>query len=216
MRRHKSNKSDAMIESLLEQDAQAEQQRRLPRALRWARPDRDEGIRAAQVVLVDPHSNTLSEPRGLAHVLRDIDRSSHFVIRVGTTSGSGNRDLPICKIMRKKDVFELEAKKARSQTDARKEKRRREGKTMEVGWATADSDLLHRFRKARQALDGGDRVNFVIENRQRRTEVPDDSARLMLERIRAAMKEVPLCFEVGLEGQLGKKMKLVFGIKGVD
>jgi translation initiation factor IF-3 len=165
------------------------------------------------IILIDDRTNSLSRPEPLARTLRSIDRKNEFVIKVGK-SGSEEDALPLCKILSKKEVHAKEAAKLKAQSEQAKEKKRREGKTMELGWATADHDLTHRFRKARQVLEGGERVNFLIENRRRRTVVPHDKAKFLLGQIKEAMEEVPRVVEVGREGELGKKFKVVFGFKG--
>ena len=212
-RRYKSGKQSDDLQALLDKESEREAQRRLPRALRWARPDRDEGINSRHVVFIDPATNRPGRPRLLALVLAEIDRTQDFVIKVGM-DGTGAEALPLCKILPKKEVFAKEQARARQATEAVKTKKKRDGKTVELGWATAEGDLVHRFRKARNFLESGERVNFLIENRQRRTVVPEERAKLMLAKVHEAIKELgPKVVEVGREGVLGQKMKIVFGFK---
>jgi translation initiation factor IF-3 len=210
--RFKTSRSETELAALLAEQEAQEALKRRPRALRWARPDRDEGIQGRHIILIDSESQKLSRPQPLSRVLRDLDRRNYFLIKVGS-SGSEEDAPPLCKIMSKKEVFEKEQAKLKAQTDQAKTRRKRDGKTMELGWATAEGDLVHRFRKARQVLEGGERVNFVIENRQKRTIVSVDKAGVMLEKVKRAMEDVPKVVEVGREGALGGKMKVIFGFR---
>lgn len=108
------------------------------------------------VHVVDPKTEQLGPLQPLRDVVGSISTDTHEVRLVST-------DPPVVR------VINLEEEKAKQRERYAKQKLSRrlavEDKEIQVGWHSARSDMEHKARTARQALEKGDRVHVIFATR---------------------------------------------------
>lgn len=132
------------------------------------------------VQLVDPSTNTLTEPQPLHSI--QFDRSTHELRLVSDSP-------PVVKLI----SLAEEAEKAKQLEVKLKLNRKTafEDKEVQISWNSADGDLKHKLDVARGFLERGDRVHMVFAPKGTGAGVPEIS--------QARKDEMLAYFEHGME-----------------
>ncbi|KAI4148867.1 MAG: hypothetical protein LQ340_004899 [Diploschistes diacapsis] len=161
---------------------------------------RDEEIQSRQIRIVQ-EGGGISEPQDTRRVLRSIDRKEHFLVQVAP---SEKDEIPVCKIMDKKSVFEREREKHRVNKSAE-----HGSKTIELSWRMAEGDFNHRMKALEQFLAQGRKVEILIAPKRKKHIIPEPEAALFLSKLRARFEEIPGLKETQpLSGDVGKLVTL--------
>jgi translation initiation factor IF-3 len=164
---------------------------------------RDDEIQDYMVRIVS-EDNKLSPPQYTSSILNSMDRKNETLIMVAMgnsdpDSDSGTISYPICRVQSKKAL--REAEKARQK---KKELPSATLKTIELNWAIDPHDLQHRLQRVKDFLSKGWRVDVVMAGKKRGRKATPDEAKLLVEKVREAMKEVNGSKEWrDMEGSLG-------------
>ncbi|KAI0024528.1 hypothetical protein F4780DRAFT_775909 [Xylariomycetidae sp. FL0641] len=158
------------------------------------------------------------------HSLRMVAHPPHFYTRAGE-EGEEGEDGAAAKEEEEEEEEggpELEAAIVRiidraadaaAQAELKLEMRRRQvnTKVLELNWATDPHDLGHKFRRLRDFLGRGMRVEVLLERRRGGRAVSRAEAHDLLAKLREAVAEVPGTKEpVKPDGQVGGMLRLVF------
>ena len=121
-------------------------------------------------------------------------------------------NIPVCKILSKKEVFlDAERKKAEA-----KEKRKISAlassvKTLEINWAIDGNDLGHRMERLRGFLAEGRKVEVVLAAKKRGRKASEGECEGVLRRIRGVVEGVEGAREErGMVGRVGGFCTLAF------
>lgn len=171
----------------------------LPTAKR--RLPRDDEIQDYMVRIVS-EDNKLSPPQYTSSILNSMDRKNETLIMVAMSDShpdSETTSYPICRIQSKKAL--REAEKARLK---KKELPSATVKTIELNWAIDPHDLQHRLQRMKNFLSKGWRVDVVMAGKKRGRKATPEEAKILVEKVREAMKEVEGSKEWReMEGRLG-------------
>ena len=160
----------------------------------------DEEI-SEHLIRVVEENKQISDPQELQQVLRSIDRKQFFLVQVSPpTSGQ----LPLCKIVEKKQVFAHQA-----EVDKKNKKPKSTAKRIELGWHVDRGDLRHKMEKLKQFLEEGRKVEVEVHTKKRKQPVTLDVAEAVLKRIRGTVSEVNGARETkSMIGTVGKLVTL--------
>lgn len=110
---------------------------------------------------------------------------------------------PICKVFNRQAVNE---KAQRIRAHHKETKKRTEAKTLEINWAIDTHDLLVRFKKLKQFLAAGRRVDIILKRKRRGKKQPTEGdINELLEKIKAAIEESNGTQFKPAEGEPGKE-----------
>jgi len=116
---------------------------------------RNNEIKIPLVHLVDPESQKLRDLAPIADVISSISLRDYYVELV-------SQGPPIVRIVNRKVA--LAAKKAQQ---ARVKKTKVENKEVQMTWNVADTDIVHKLRKAREHLSAGNLVDVAFAPKAR-------------------------------------------------
>lgn len=183
------------------------------RRQRW-----DSEIKSLQIYLVDPETNTLSEPRTRYDILNNLDTRTHRLIQVSQDEPSNPNFIPVCKIISKKEAYESEKRKKLQAKEAKKVSARgseRGMKTLELNWAIDKGDLEHRLQKLRGFLEEGRRVEVCFRGKKRGRKASLEECERAIGRVREVAGEVEGVKEKVFEGKMGGMASIEFVVIGV-
>lgn len=162
---------------------------------------RDDEIQDYMVRIVSD-DNKLSPPQYTSSVLNSMDRKDETLVMVAMSDSDPDSEAtsyPICRIQSKKAL--REAEKARQK---KKELPSATVKTIELNWAIDPHDLQHRLQRVKDFLSKGWRVDVVMAGKRKGRKATPEEAKLLVERVREAVKEVEGSKEWrDMEGSLG-------------
>lgn len=190
-------------------------------------PPRDEAIAEREVQVVG-QDGALHPPGSLRDALASIDRKVQFLVQVGEKvhpryadlpgPEEGHQDtrprIPVCKTVNKAQLRQAEAEKLRPKKDASSAV-----KELGVNWAMSQNDLNHRFKRLKEFLDDGKRVEVAFGKRKRKgwmrkKDVTDEEANRVLKQIRQTVEEVEGAKEwKEMEGQVRGELVMFFEAK---
>jgi translation initiation factor IF-3 len=156
------------------------------------------------MVRIVSDDNKLSPPQYTSSILGSIDRKTETLVMVARSDSDPNSDsdgssYPICRIQSKHAL--REAEKARQK---KKEAPSTTVKTIELNWAIDPHDLQHRLQRVKDFLSKGWRVDVVMAGKKRGRKATPDETKILVEKVREAMKEVEGSKEWrDIEGSLG-------------
>jgi translation initiation factor IF-3 len=170
------------------------QQRRCYAEPAKRRLPRDDEIKAWSVALVN-EDGRLEDPRPTYDILQSIDRKTQSLVTVA----AGEPGVPpICKIMDKKEMREAEKARAKAARGSGVTT-----KTIELNWAIDDNDLGHRLKRAKDFLQKGNRVEFMMAAKKRGRQATPEQATELVKRIKDVIGEVEGAKETrAMEGKL--------------
>ena len=197
-----------MVRDYSPNDAKEEQ-------IRPDRPPRDEEINAYRIYLVNPETGKLSEPISLLNVLDsrlkdEKGRPTQFLQEVAPASPEQDRPYPVCKMIDKKYMREVESAKQKAKKEIK-----RQTKQLEISWTVSDNDLSHRLVRLKEFLEKGWQVELVFGAKRkgwmgRRKATPEDIERV-LERIKSAVGEIEGAKEwKPMQGMVGEQAILSY------
>lgn len=152
---------------------------------------KDEEIPHRTVVLVDPTSNVLQQPKLLNDILASLDRTKFSLLLVDP-----NHDPPICKLLDKKAEYaKAQAKKA-AKKDAPSlapgtpvKAKAGPPREVQVTWGVTEHDLGHKLAKAKQFLDKGSRVTVVIAVKKGSEAIGAQAKSKVIDHVKTALAE---------------------------
>lgn len=172
----------------------------------------DERIAAPTAYLVSPLDNRLGPLTSLAALLRDIDRSTTHLRKVGDAEDGA----PVVKAWSKEAL--VEEAEAREKEKAGKGGRKSEEammKTVEMHWGIAENDLGYRIGWMEGFLREGRRVEVVVAKKKGGRVPGVEGLAGLLGRVRAAAKGVEGTEEWKvMEGVVGEEVTLFFWSRG--
>ncbi|OJJ49840.1 hypothetical protein ASPZODRAFT_156877 [Penicilliopsis zonata CBS 506.65] len=161
----------------------------------------DEKIRAEFVHIVN-ESGSLDEPIRLNNVLRSIDRSKFFLLQVSPATPDKP---PVCKIVSKQAMREIERTKAKAAVTASKNS----VKQIELNWAIDAHDLAHRLKQLRTFLDKGRKVEIILTRKKGKRPPTADEVRNLMTRVMETTQEANAIPVKPVEGEPGKHVVVV-------
>jgi translation initiation factor IF-3 len=166
----------------------------------------DGDIKAWSIYLVDENGK-LSAPIQTFDVLDSMDRKTHTLTTVAMPSEQGNGPrLPICKIMNRKELHELEKAQKKKKVNPS-----RTVKTLELNWAIDGNDLSHRLGKMKGFLAKGFRVEIMLAAKKRGRQATMEEADNLVKNIRDAVSTVEGSKEwKSMDGVVGNQATVYF------
>ena len=140
--------------------------RKLEAALKDPKRPIDEDISAPMVHVVD-ETGKLGEATSLHHLLRDIDRSTQLLRKVGEIE----EGIPVVKVFDKEKLYA----EIKSTFETTKKDPADRTKQIELTWGISENDVNHRLRKLEEFLRDNLRVEVLIAAKRRGRE--DDPRR---------------------------------------
>ncbi|KAI5924713.1 hypothetical protein F4810DRAFT_115553 [Camillea tinctor] len=189
---------------------------------------KNEEIPSEWVQIVTPEGG-LAPPERLHHALRAINLDTHALIMVSKPPRGSSEDAEededdmlswtrgpapaqqqqqpvVCKVVDLKVQMAEEAEAAR---EARA--RALSTKELEINWAIAPYDLVHKLRKLRSFLNKGMRVVVTLARKRGSRPATPEKAASVLEEVRAAALEMDKVVEARQpEGEVNRVLQLVF------
>ncbi|KAM6495495.1 hypothetical protein JOM56_008201 [Amanita muscaria] len=135
-------------------------------------PLKDEDIKYSRVRI--SHDGRLSAPATVTRLLSLIDRRGYYIQLV-------NQQPPIVKIVNKSEEY---SRKRQEQEQAKLSKAKQSRKEVQLTWAIAEADAVHKLEKAREELEKGNRVDLVFSQKRGH---PVPSEREMRERMQTVV-----------------------------
>lgn len=158
------------------------------------------------IQLVDAQTDALGPPVTRYDVLNSLDLKTHRLVQLS------NADVPVCKIVSKKEEYAADKRKKEQQKEVRAAAaKERSVKTLELNWAIDGNDLAHRLEKVKVFLEEGRKVEIVLAAKKRGRKASREECEGVLARIRELVAGVKGVKEAKpLEGVLGGFATMVY------
>ncbi|KAK4979535.1 hypothetical protein LTR66_010461 [Elasticomyces elasticus] len=162
------------------------------------------------IILVNPETNKLEDPRTRFDILNSMDREVDRLIQVSPPEPENPDYIPTCKILSKKETYESERTKAKIAYKAKSGATESRTKSLEINWAIDGNDLGHRLRRLQEFLDEGKKVEVTLAAKKRGRKATPEEAGRVLSRIGEVVDSVGGRQTRPMEGKLGGFAMLAF------
>ena len=163
----------------------------------------NELIRASEVRLIDDEGNQL----GVVATSEALQRAQEAGLDLVEVAPGA--DPPVCRIL---DYGKLKYKEQKKAAEARKRTASHVVKELRIRYSTDKHDLDTKVRKAKEFLEAGDRVKFLMRFRGREV-VYEDLGKQIFAQIAELLEEVAVVEE--MPPRLGQRMSLTLAPKNV-
>ncbi|KAA8651891.1 hypothetical protein EYZ11_009469 [Aspergillus tanneri] len=161
---------------------------------------RDEEIRAEFVQVVN-ENNSLDPPIRLRDVLHTFNRSENYLQQVSPTLPGKP---PVCKIVNRVAMRELERSKAKAAHAAKAA-----NKQIELNWAIDAHDLDHRLKQLTTFLEKGRKVEVVLTRKRGKRAPTVEEIKHLMDSVISTIKEANAMQIRPIEGEPGKHVVLI-------
>lgn len=165
----------------------------------------DEQVGSIYINLVQD-DGTFIPQQPLRDVLRDMDRISNFLLRVSTAQKDHEYPYPVCRIVPKEEVRNMErekTKKKKTWDDLTK--------VVEINWSIAQNDLEHQMKRMTQFLEQGLRVEVVLGPKKRGRPATPEEIQATLAKVKETAASIPNVKEYAeSEGEAGRVLSMYF------
>lgn len=139
---------------------------------------RNNEIKLPLVHLVDPETQKLRELAPVADVISNTNMRDYYIELV-------SQEPPIVRLVNRKEAHA--AKKAQK---AHLKKAKVENKEVQMTWNVANTDVVHKLRKAREHLSAGNLVDVAFAPKPRQPALKPPEMMQKLELVREMLKDV--------------------------
>ncbi|KAK6365473.1 hypothetical protein LTS17_011192 [Exophiala oligosperma] len=146
--------------------------------------------------------NKLSEPKPLAQLLRDIDRSEQYVLQL---SKSGDGDHAIVQVVQRKDLIQRINSKESAARQSQLAQKEKKPKQIELNWAISGNDLQLKMKQLEEFLRKGKKVELLLAARKYQRKATQQEAEELLRTVQEKIQELGATEVVPMQGSFPRQ-----------
>ncbi|KIW21599.1 hypothetical protein PV08_02179 [Exophiala spinifera] len=141
--------------------------------------------------------NKLSEPKPLAQLLREIDRSESYVLQL-SKPGDGNH--AIVQVVQRKDLIQRINSKETAARQSQLAQKEKKPKQIELNWAISGNDLQLKMKQLEDFLRKGKKVELLLAARKYQRKATQQEAEELLRTVQEKLQEIGATEVVPMQG----------------
>ncbi|KAL6248590.1 hypothetical protein RBB50_004845 [Rhinocladiella similis] len=146
--------------------------------------------------------NKLSEPKPLAELLREIDRSEHYVLQL---SKSGDGENAIVQVVQRKDLIQRINSKETAARQSQLAQKEKKPKQIELNWAISGNDLQLKMKQLEDFLQKGKKVELILAARKYQRKATQQEAEALLRTVQEKLQELGAAEVVPMQGSFPRQ-----------